>query len=117
MEKGASFDQKLRLFNSCTQGLVAYVAPIWVTAKSTLAKADKLQLYCVADSLTWQKKDTTSWQEWTKAKKAWAGIQIKKKWSASIRKRQAAFYLHVSRHPESWPAKALQISPPKKLQI
>ena len=76
LERGATFDQKVRLFNSCTQGLVAHLAPTLVASKATLSKTEKLQIDCIADCVPWRKSDAKPWLEWSKAKRKYAASQM-----------------------------------------
>ena len=117
LEKGSRFGDRLRLFNLATQGILSSAAPTLVASRPVLARLDKLQSDCISDCVIWQKAPTTSWSDWHRAKKKWAEAQIKVKWSKALVKRQSEYYLHCSRHPDDWAAKAMTWNPPQRLQL
>ena len=109
---GAKPSQKVKLFENSTRGVVNAAASTLCYTEAVHARLNKLQSDLMSQLCPYKKPTGATWPQWLGLRKQWSEARIKERWGDTVIKRQRAYYHHVGRHTEMWPARAMKLQPP-----
>ena len=109
---GAKPAQKVKLFENSTRGLVNAAASSLCYSEAVHARLNKLKSNLMSQLCPYKKPAGATWPQWIGLRKQWAEARTKEKWGDTVVKRQRAYYHHIGRHTEMWPARAMKLHPP-----